>query len=138
ANFGGQWLRLQTLRDFRPEGDLFPEYTTNLAQSMQREVELLFDSIVRDDRNVMDLMTADYTFVDEILAKHYGIPNVLCNKFQRVPLTDPNRLGLLGKGGLLTLTSIATRTSPVQRGKYVMEVLLGTAPPSPPPVVPPL
>src|SRR6185369_5211518 len=105
---------------------------------MRREVELLFESIVREDRNIVDLLTADYTFVDEVLAKHYGIPNVLGSRFRRVPLTDPNRFGLLGHGGILTLTSTALRTSPVQRGKYVMEVLLGTPPPPPLPNVPAL
>ena len=105
---------------------------------MRRETELLFDSIMREDRSILDLLTANYTFVDERLAKHYGIPNVLGNRFRRVPLTDPNRFGLLGQGSVLTLTSTAIRTSPVQRGKYVMEVLLGTPPPPPPPNVPAL
>ncbi len=105
---------------------------------MRRETELLFDSIMREDRSILDLLTADYTFVDERLAKHYGIPNVLGNRFRRVAVTDANRLGLLGHGSILTLTSTAIRTSPVQRGKYVMEVLLGTLPPPAPPNVPAL
>ena len=105
---------------------------------MRREVELLFDSIVREDRNILDLLTADYTYVDEVLARHYGIPNVAGPRFRRVQLTDPNRFGLLGSGAILTLTSLANRTSPVARGKYVLEVLMGTPPPQPPPVVPPL
>jgi hypothetical protein len=105
---------------------------------MRREVELLFDSVRAEDRNILDLLTADYTYVDEVLAKHYGLPNVIGSRFQRVKLTDPNRFGLLGKGGILTLTSLANRTSPVARGKYVLEVMMGTSAPLPPPVVPPL
>ena len=104
---------------------------------MKRETELFFDSIVREDRSVMDLLTADYTFVNERLAKHYGIPNVTGTAFQRVTL-PPYRRGLLGQGSILTLTSVADRTSPVQRGKWVMEVLLASPPPPPPPNVPPL
>jgi hypothetical protein len=138
TNFAAQWLRLTGLEEIHPEPTIFPNYTRNLAQSMKRETELLFDSLVREDRNVMDLMTADYTFVDEVLAKHYGIPNVSGPTFRRIQLTDANRYGLLGKGSILTLTSLANRTSPVARGKYVMEVLIGSPPPPPPPVVPPL
>ena len=137
-NFAGQWLRLRGIAEVLPEAGLFPNYTKNLGESMRREVELLFDSIVREDRSVLELLSADYTFVDEVLARHYGIPNVLGNRFRRVPLSDPNRFGLLGKAGVLTMTSLANRTSPVARGKYVMEVLIGTAPPNPPAVVPPL
>jgi hypothetical protein len=138
TNFAGHWLRLGGLQDVLPEAMYFPQFTRNLAVSMRREVELLFDSIVREDRSVVDLLTADYTFVDEILAKHYGIPNVLGPRFQRVQLTDPNRFGLLGKAGILTMTALANRTSPVARGKYVLEVLIGSPPPTPPPNVPPL
>ena len=105
---------------------------------MRREIELLFDNILRDNSSILDLLTADYTFVNEILAKHYGIPNILGPRFRRVQLTDPNRFGLMGKAGILTMTSLANRTSPVARGKYVLEVLLGSPPPTPPPVVPPL
>jgi len=105
---------------------------------MWRETELLFGSILHEDRNVMDLLTANYTFVNERLARHYGIPNILGNRYRRVTLTDPNRFGLLGQGSILMLTSTATRTSPVQRGKWVMEVLLGTPPPPAPPNVPAL
>lgn len=136
TNFAGQWLRLGGLQEVNPEAGRFPNFTRNLGLSLRREVELFFESIVREDRNVLDLLTADYTFVDEILAKHYGIPNVLGTRFQRVQLTDPNRFGLLGKAGLLTMTSLANRTSPVARGKYVLEVLIGTPPPNPPPNVP--
>jgi len=138
ANFAGQWLRLQNLKNVSPDLFEYPDFDRTLADSMRRETELLFESVVREDRNVVDLLTADYTFVNERLAKHYGIPNILGNRFRRVALTDPNRFGLLGQASILTLTSTAIRTSPVQRGKYVMEVLLGTPPPPPPPNVPAL
>ncbi len=137
-NFAFQWLRLQSVKEADPDGGLYPNFTRNLGQSMTRETKLLFDSIMREDRNILDLLTADYTFVDELLAKHYGIPNIQGSTFRRVPVTDPNRFGLLGHSSVLTLTSLATRTSPVVRGKYVMEVLLGVAPPPPPADVPPL
>jgi hypothetical protein len=104
---------------------------------MRRETELFFDSIVREDRPVIDLLTGDYTFVNERLAKHYGFPNISGSEFHRVPAPE-HRRGLLGQGSILTLTSVADRTSPVQRGKWVMEVLLGTPPPPPPPNVPAL
>jgi hypothetical protein len=138
TTFAGQWLRLQNLREANPDLFLYPDFDRSLAQSLRRETELLFDSIVREDRSVLDLLTANYTFVNERLARHYGIPNVMENRFRRVTLTDPNRFGLLGQGSMQMLTSTATRTSPVQRGKWVMEVLLGTAPPPPPPNTPPL
>ncbi len=137
-NFAYQWLRLQTVKEADPESLVFPNFTRNLGESMTRETKMLFESILREDRSITDLLTADYTFVDEILAKHYGIPNVLGNRFRRVSLTDSNRFGLLGHGSVLTLTSLANRTSPVMRGKYVMEVLIGSPPPPPPLVVPPL
>ncbi len=105
---------------------------------MRHETELFFDSIVREDRNILDLLTANYTFVDEVLAKNYGIRNVLGTRFRRVTLTDENRFGLLGQGSVLTLTSVSNRTSPVQRGKWVMIVLFGVPPPPPPATVPPL
>ena len=138
TTFAGEWLHLQNLKIANPDLFLFPDFDKTLANSMRRETELLFESIIREDRNILDLLTADYTFVDERLAKHYGIPNVMGSRFRRVPVTDPNRYGLLGDGSILTLTSTAIRTSPVQRGKYVMEVLLGTPPPPAPPVVPAL
>jgi hypothetical protein len=138
ANFASQWLHLQNLKGVQPDAFLFPNFDRNLALSMGRETQLLFDSVMREDRNVLDMLTADYTFVDELLAKHYGIPNVLGARFRRVSIDDPNRRGLLGQGSILTMTSISNRTSPVARGKYVMEVLLGAAPPAPPPNVPPL
>ena len=93
---------------------------------MRREVELFFNSIMKEDRNVMDLLTADYTYVDEVLSRHYGFPVELGNRFRRIQLTDPNRFGLLGKAGILMMTSLANRTSPVARGKYVLEVLVGS------------
>src|SRR5580698_1648223 len=105
---------------------------------MKRETELFFDSIVREDRNILHLISANYTFVNERRAKHDGIPNVLGDQFRRVELTDENRYGVLGKGAILTLTSLAERTSPVYRGKWVMVVLFGTPPPPPPPAVPKL
>ena len=138
SNFAGQWLHLQNLRNAAPDLLMYPDFDRTLSQSMRRETEMLFNHIVRQDRDVMELLTADYTFVDERLAKHYGTPNILGNRFRRVPVTDPNRVGLLGHAGILMLTSVANRTSPVMRGKYVLEVLLGTPPPPPPPNVPAL
>jgi len=137
-NFATQWLHLQNLKEVDPDGVLFPEFTRNLGLSMLHETEMLFGSLMRENRSVLDLLTANYTYVDEVLAKHYRIPNVMGTNFQKVMLTDPNRFGILGQGSVLTLTSQANRTSPVQRGKYVMEVLMGTPPPVPPPNVPPL
>jgi len=135
--FAAQWLRLQDLEKIIPDYLTFPQYDETLADAMEQETKLLFDSIVREDRSVLDLLTADYTFVNERLAKHYGLPNVAGNEFQRVTVPDYRR-GLLGQGSILTLTSVADRTSPVQRGKWVMEVLLGSPPPAPPPNVPSL
>jgi Protein of unknown function (DUF1592)/Protein of unknown function (DUF1588)/Protein of unknown function (DUF1587)/Protein of unknown function (DUF1585)/Protein of unknown function (DUF1595) len=137
-NFAVEWLHLQNLKGVNPDLFLFPNFDRTLTDSMRRETQLLFDNVMREDRPVTELLTANYTFVDERLAKHYGIPNIMGNRFRRVPVTDPNRYGLLGHGSILTLTSYAIRTSPVQRGKYVMEVLLGTPPPPAPPNVPAL
>ncbi|MGE3191105.1 MAG: DUF1592 domain-containing protein, partial [Vicinamibacterales bacterium] len=137
-SFAYQWLRLQTVKEADPDSGLFPNFTRNLGESMTRETKLLFEAIMREDRPILELLTADYTYVDEVLAKHYGIPNVQGATFRRVPVTDPNRFGLLGHSSVLTLTSLANRTSPVVRGKYVLEVLLGVSPPPPPPNVPPL
>jgi len=136
TNFAVQWLSLKNLDEVLPDPYQFPNFDKNLAQSMRRETELLFDDIARKDRSVLTLLTADYTFVDGRLAKHYGIPNVLGNRFRRVSLTDENRRGLLGQASILTLTSTANRTAPVTRGKWVMQVLLGTPPPPPPPNIP--
>jgi len=132
-NFAGQWLYLRELDHVQTEAKNFDE---NLRQSFRRETELLFTTIVRDDRSLIDLLDADYTFVDERLARHYGIPNVQGSYFRRVQLPqDSPRRGLLGQGSMLTVTSIATRTSPVSRGKWVLENLLGTPAPVPPPGV---
>lgn len=138
TSFATHWLHLQNLEDAHPDVFLFPDWDYNLTVSMRRETELLFDSIVREDRSVFDLLTADYTFVDERLAKHYGIPNIIGNRFRRVPVADENRRGLLGQGSILTLTSLANRTSPVIRGAWILDVLLGTPAPRPPANVPPL
>ncbi len=136
TNFARQWLRLQGIQDLVPEPTIFPGYSTSLGASMRREVELFFASIMREDRDVLDLLTADYTYVDEVLARHYGLPVQQGPRFRRVELSDSNRFGLLGKAGILTMTSLANRTSPVARGKYVLEVLIGTPPPNPPAAVP--
>jgi hypothetical protein len=137
-NFASQWLHLRNLKEAQPDAYQFLGFTRNLADSMMRETQLFFDSIVREDRSVLELLTADYTFVDELLAKHYGIPNVSGSAFRRAQISDKNRRGILGHASILTLTSVSTRTSPVGRGKYVMEVLFGTPPPPPPPNVPAL
>ena len=137
TNFASHWLHLQNLDDVQPDVYLFPDWDLNVIQSMRRETELLFDGIVRNDRAVTELLTADYTFVDERLATHYGIPDVVGNRFRRVPVADERR-GLLGHGSILTLTSLANRTSPVIRGSWIMDVLLGAPPPRPPANVPPL
>ena len=138
TRFGAQWLRLQDIKKNRPDPLLYPQWDDTLADAFRRETELFFNSLVREDRSVLDLLTADYTFVNERIAKHYGIPNVMGNHFRRVTHTDPARHGILGHGSILQLTSIADRTSPVLRGKWVMEVLLASPPPPPPPNVPTL
>jgi mono/diheme cytochrome c family protein len=138
SNFAGQWLHLRNLRNAQPHADDFPDFDDNLRHAFQRETELLFESVMREDRSVVDLLRADYTFVNERLARHYGIPNVYGSQFRRVPVTDEARKGLLGHGSILTLTSHATRTSPVVRGKFILENILGTPPPGPPPDVPAL
>jgi mono/diheme cytochrome c family protein len=137
-NFAGQWLYLRNLKNFQPNSLEFPDFDDNLRVAMQRETELFFASIMREDRAVTDLMTADYTFLNERLAKHYRIPNVYGSHFRRVTLADEARRGLLGKGAILMVTSHADRTSPVVRGKWVLDNLLNAPPPPPPPVVPPL
>ena len=137
-NFAGQWLYLRNLRNINPEPDTFPDFDHNLRGAMRREVELLVDSIVRENRSVVDLMTARDTFVNERLAKHYGIGGVYGPHFRRITLAEDERRGLLGKGAILMVTSLATRTSPVIRGKWVLENLIGTPPPPPPPNVPAL
>jgi hypothetical protein len=138
TRFASQWLRLQDVEKIHPDALLYPSFDNGLAESYKRETELLFDSLVREDRNILDLFTADYTFVNERIAKVYRIPNIVGEEFRRVPLTDENRRGILGHGSILMMTSVADRTSPVQRGKWIMETLLGSPPPPPPPNVPPL
>ncbi|MCZ6916921.1 MAG: DUF1592 domain-containing protein [Gemmatimonadetes bacterium] len=136
--FAGQWLRLQDLEKIHPDVRNHPDFHDQLKASMRRETELFFNSLVQEDRSVLDLYTADYTFVNERLARHYGIPDVTGEHFRRVQYPDETRRGLFGHGSILTLTSHASRTSPVLRGKWVMEVILGTPPPPPPPGVPDL
>jgi hypothetical protein len=138
SNFAGQWLYLRNLKNVVPSKDQFPEFDDNLRQAFQRETELLVESVMHEDRSVLDLLTADYTFVNERLAKHYGIPNVYGSQFRRVPVASDARRGLLGHGSILTVTSQANRTSPVLRGKWMLDNLLGSPPPPPPPDVPPL
>jgi cytochrome c551/c552 len=139
-NFAGQWLHLRNLENKRPNTDEFPDFDNDLRVAFRREAEMFFTSIMREDRSVVDLLTADYTFVDERLARHYGIPEVYGSRFRRVtlgPELDARR-GLLGKGAILMATSQADRTSPVLRGKWILENLIGTTPPPPPGNVPPL
>ena len=139
-NFAGQWLQLRTLQSSTPEGVIYPDFDDNLRQAFRTEAEMFFDSIIREDRSVIDLLNGDYTFVNERLAAHYGIPNVYGSQFRRVKLDGALdvRRGLLGKGSFELVTSIADRTSPVQRGKWVMSNILGVIPPDPPPNVPAL
>ena len=136
--FAGQWLRLQDLSKVHPDPNFYPNFDDNLAADMRRETELFFNSLVEEDRSVLDLFRADYTFVNERLATHYGLPSAPGPRFRKVPYPDARRNGILGHGSVLVLTSLANRTSPVLRGKWVMEVLLGTPPPPPPPGIPDL
>ncbi|MGY8797696.1 MAG: DUF1592 domain-containing protein [Longimicrobiales bacterium] len=136
TRFASQWLRLQDLEKIHPDAQLYPYYDNTLAEAMDRETELLFHNIVQEDENIFDLLTADYTFVNERLARHYGLPDVTGPHFRKVPIADANRRGLLGHASILMMTSHANRTSPVLRGKWVMEVLLGSPPPPPPPNIP--
>jgi cytochrome c551/c552 len=137
-NFAGQWLYLRNLPGQIPNSNEFPDFDDNLRQAFRRESELFFNSIVRENQSIVNLLTANYTFVNERLAKHYGIPNVYGSQFRRVTVTDANRMGLLGQGAVLMTTSLADRTSPVRRGKWILENILGTPPPPPPDNVPPL
>ncbi len=138
-NFAGQWLYLRNLAAATPDARLFPDFDDNVRQAMQQETELFFESIVREDRSVVDLLGANYTFLNDRLARHYGIPNVYGSQFRKVTLADNSmRGGLLGQGSILTVTSYANRTSPVLRGKWILENILGTPPPPPPGNVPPL
>ena len=138
-NFAGQWLYLRNVPAARPDFRRFPDVDDNLRHAFRRETELLFQSIVREDRSVIDLLAADYTFVNERLARHYDIPHVYGDHFRRVGTADhPMRGGLLGQGSMLTVQSLSTRTSPVKRGIWILENILGTTPPDPPPDVPEL
>ena len=137
-NFAEQWLYLRDVEAKEPDPGFFPGFDENLRQAFMRETALFIDSVLREDRSVSELLTADYTFLDERLAKHYGIPHVYGSHFRRVSLADTERRGLLGQGGILTLTSYATRTSPVLRGKWILENLLASPPPPPPPDIPAL
>jgi hypothetical protein len=138
SRFAAQWFRLQDLYKNRPDPNFYPNFDENLADAMRRETELFFEDLVREDRSFLDLFLADYTFLNERLAAHYGIRGVAGESFRRVSYPDASRRGLLGHGSVLVLTSMANRTSPVLRGKWVMEVLMGTPPPPPPPNVPDL
>jgi hypothetical protein len=139
-NFAGQWLGLRTLQSQTPEGTIYPNFDDNLRQAMRTETEMFFESVLREDRSALELLTADYTFVNEGLAVHYGIPNIYGTQFRRVTLNGDFdvRRGLLGKGSVELATSNSDRTSPVLRGKWILENILGTHPPDPPANVPPL
>jgi len=138
-NFAGQWLYLRNIATIQPDPSAFRDFDDNLRAAFQRETALFFESIVREDRSVVDLLNANYTFLNERLARHYGIPNVYGSRFRRVSLSaEDERRGLLGQGSLLTVTSYANRTSPVLRGKWILENILGAPPPPPPPDVPSL
>ena len=137
-NFAGEWLYLRNLKDLQPDLYIYPNSDENLFHSMRREAELFFLAFLREDRGMAEMLTANFTFVDERLAKHYGLANVMGNDFRRVTFDDPNRFGLLGKGAVLSVTSFANRTSPVVRGKWILEQIMGVSAPVPPPNVPPL
>jgi Protein of unknown function (DUF1592)/Protein of unknown function (DUF1588)/Protein of unknown function (DUF1585)/Protein of unknown function (DUF1595)/Protein of unknown function (DUF1587) len=136
--FAAQWLRLQDVEKVHPDPNFYPNFDENLADAMRTETKLFFNSLVKEDRSVLDLLTADYTFVNERLARHYGFKGIVGNEFRRITYPDASRRGILGQGTMLVQTSLANRTSPVLRGKWVMEVLLGTPPPAPPPNIPAL
>ena len=139
TNFAGQWLRLRNVEAVTPNAALFRDFDDNLRQAFRQETELFFDSVLREDRSVLNLIRADYTFLNERLAKHYGIPNVYGSRFRRVTLApESHRGGLLRQGSVLSVTSYATRTSPVLRGVFVLKNVFGAPPPPPPPNVPAL
>jgi mono/diheme cytochrome c family protein len=139
SSFADQWLQLRNLDSITPDGRLFPDFDDNLRQAMRRETEMHFEEVMREDRSVMELIKSDHTFLNERLAKHYGIPNVYGTRFRRIELgADTQRGGLLRQASILTVTSYATRTSPVLRGKWILENMLGIVPPPPPPNVPAL
>jgi hypothetical protein len=138
TRFAGQWLRLQDIEKVRPDVFWFPDYDEQLGQAMRKETELFFDDLVKRDGSIFELLTADSTFVDERLARHYGIPRISGRNFRKVAYPDSSRRGIFGQGSMLVQTSLANRTSPVLRGKWVMEVIIGMPPPPPPPNVPSL
>lgn len=138
SNFAGQWLMLRNLAQHAPDTKEYPDFDDDLRAAFQRETELFLESQLREDRSIMDLLRADYTFLNEGLAKHYGVPNIYGSHFRRVRLTDTARPGLLGHASILTVTSYPNRTSPVERGKWILENVLGAPPPPPPANVPPL
>jgi hypothetical protein len=138
TNFAGQWLYLRNLKDTHPDQNQFPDFDENLRDAMRKETELFFGSILREDRSVLDLLNANYTFLNERMARHYGIPNIYGEHFRRVTVTEDARKGLMGQASFLTVSSYPNRTSPVLRGKFILTNLLGTPPPPPPPNVPPL
>jgi hypothetical protein len=138
TRFARLWLRLQDLDKVQPDAFGFPNYSKQLADDMRQETELFFNNLVREDRSILELFDANYTFVNERLARHYGMSGVVGDDFQRVTYPDSRRQGVLGHGSVLVQTSLGNRTSPVIRGKWVMEVLLGSPPPPPPPGVPTL
>jgi hypothetical protein len=139
SNFAGQWLQLRNLEaKVAPDLLMFPDFDDNTRKAFRLETERFFNYILRENRSALELLSADYTFLNERLAKHYGIPGVYGERFRQVKLTDPNRRGLLGQGSVLSLTALASRTSPVFRGKYILSTFLDTPPPPPPPNVPTL
>lgn len=138
TRFAAQWLRLQDVDKVHPDPNFYPNFDENLADAMRRETVMFFNNLVKEDRSLLDLYTADYTFVNERLAQHYGIPNISGAEFRKVTYPDATRRGLLGQGSVLVQTSLANRTSPVLRGKWVLEVLVGAPPPAPPPNIPAL
>lgn len=138
SNFAGQWLQLRNLTTVKPDPQAFAEFDESLRRSFEQETEMFFESVLREDRSVLDLLDANYTFLNERLAEHYGIPRIYGSQLRRVALSDPNRGGLLGQGSILTVTSYPNRTSVVQRGRWILQNLLGAPPPPPPPEVPEL
>ena len=139
TNFADQWLYLRNLASITPDMRAFPDFDDNLRKSFRKETHLFFESVMREDRSVLDLLRADYSFLNERLAKHYGVPNVYGSRFRKVTFgPETMRGGLLRQGSILTVTSYATRTSPVIRGKWILDNILGVPPPPPPPNVPAL
>ena len=138
TNFAGQWLFLRNMARVLPDPLAFPDFDINLRDALQKETELLIESMLREDSSIVDLLDFDYTFVNERLARHYDIEGIYGSEFQRIKITDERRRGLLGQGSILTVTSYPNRTAPTIRGKWVLEQLLGTPPPPPPPDVPSL